>query len=100
MKRDKTQAETRRANRGNVPGVLGMAELAALSGKVDTVSLPTRQTEAEFCGQFEAHYAVQRVAKEIYRERYPGGMRTNGPSEVRIGIDLAEYLLSRWKSQP
>lgn len=31
MKRDNTQAETRRANRGNVPGVLGMAELAMLT---------------------------------------------------------------------
>jgi len=31
-RREKTQAEIRRANRGNVPGVLGMAEMAMLSG--------------------------------------------------------------------
>ncbi len=29
----KTQAELRRANRGNVPGVLGMAEMAMLMGQ-------------------------------------------------------------------
>lgn len=35
-----TAAQTRRANRGNVPGVLGMEELAMLSGRPDTVSNP------------------------------------------------------------
>lgn len=40
MKRTpKTQAETRRANRGNVPGVLGMAELAMLGGIRDKCRL-------------------------------------------------------------
>lgn len=34
MKRSpKTQAQTRRANRGNVPGLLGMAELAMLTAE-------------------------------------------------------------------
>jgi len=32
-KRTPTETETRRRNAGNVPGVLGMQELAALSGK-------------------------------------------------------------------
>lgn len=38
MKREKTQAEVRRANRGNVPGVLGMEELSKLTGRADSVS--------------------------------------------------------------
>lgn len=32
-KREKTQAELLRANRGNVPGVMGMAEYAVLTGR-------------------------------------------------------------------
>ncbi len=35
-RREKSAAQLRRANRGNVPGVLGMAEMAVLSGKVLT----------------------------------------------------------------
>lgn len=31
--REKTAAETRRAARGNVPGFVGMSELAKLAGK-------------------------------------------------------------------
>lgn len=37
---ERTQKQLRRANRGNVPGVLDMAELAMLSGRADTVSEP------------------------------------------------------------
>lgn len=42
MKPQRTQSQLRRTNRGNVPGFLGMAEMAMLSGRQDTTSKPTK----------------------------------------------------------
>jgi len=59
-----------------------------------------KPTEAEFLAQFDAHYAVQKIAREVYRERYQNGMRTNGPSRVWLATELVGYLLTRWRREP
>ncbi len=61
MKRpDKTAADQRRANRGNVPGFLGMAEMAMLTtpavGQCDTCKRPTWEPLliGRWCGMTQA----------------------------------------------
>jgi hypothetical protein len=60
----------------------------------------SKPTEAEFLAQYEAHPDVQRVARQLYRERYPSGMHHNGPMRVRVDARLLEYLLTRWRREP
>lgn len=50
-----------------------------------------------YLAQFEAHYAVQRVAKAVHFERHHTGMRTNGPSTVELPTEMVEFLLTRWR---
>jgi hypothetical protein len=59
-------------------------------------AVPMNPSEAEFCAQFNPHYAVQRIARAVYRERYPSGMHTNGPMRVTLDVGLVQYLLTRW----
>lgn len=68
MKRTpKTQAETRRANRGNVPGVLGMAELAMLMGTRAVGQCPA-------CGrQTWEHYLLGRRCNLMQDDHKPCG---------------------------
>ena len=55
-------------------------------------------TEAEFCQGFDPHYAVQRVARELYRARHPQGMVVGMP-QVRVPAEFIDFLLTRWKAQ-
>lgn len=57
----------------------------------------SQPTEAEFLAQFDPQYPVQKVAKEVYRERYPSGMHHNGPMLVTLPVEFVQFLLSRWK---
>jgi hypothetical protein len=57
----------------------------------------SKPTELEFRARFDPHYAVQRVSREVYRERYPPGMHTNGPSTVTLPTEIVQYLLTRWE---
>ena len=74
-----------------------MTAHAELQQRADGVTKPT---ESEFLAHFDAHYAVQRVAKAVHFERHHDGMRTNGPSTVELPTELVEYLLSRWRREP
>lgn len=57
MKRpQKTAAQLRRANRGNVPGHLDMAALSALTGRADTVSKPHCRVEPKPPNPIHAAY--------------------------------------------
>lgn len=56
-------------------------------------------TEQEFLSKFDASRPIQELARAVYREMYTTGMRTNGPSRVRVDAYLLEYVLQRWKIQ-
>lgn len=54
---------------------------------------------AEYCAKFDRHYAVQRVARELWRSRNPHGM-TVGMPQVKVPAEVIDFLLTRWKEQP
>jgi hypothetical protein len=60
----------------------------------------SKPTEAEFLAQYEPQPYVQRLALQLYRERYPSGVHHQGPMRVDVDARLLEYLLTRWRREP
>lgn len=55
------------------------------------------KAENDFVEQYEAFGPIRLIARRLYRERYPKGMRHNGPMRVDVDVSTLQYLLERWK---
>lgn len=55
-----------------------------------------KPTEQEFIDRYEG-YVARRCARDLYREIYPTGMHTNGPSLVLVSASHLEWLLQPHK---
>lgn len=58
----------------------------------------TKPTQDEFAAQFAKIYAVQRVARELWHARNPGGMGVGMP-RVDLPAELVDFLLTRWRAE-